>query len=65
MKIQTLTDTQKALLKNAEKIAVFAHQNPDGDAYGSSLGLQKILHNMGKQVELFLPDVSDVYSFLP
>ncbi len=65
MQIQKFTDKQKALIENAQNVALFAHQNPDGDAYGSSLGLQKILQNMGKQADVFLPDVSDVYSFLP
>ncbi len=60
-----LTNQQQTLIKNAQRIAIFAHQNPDGDAYGSTLGLQKILKNMGKHVEVFLPDVSDVYNFLP
>lgn len=50
---------------NAEHIAIFAHQNPDGDAYGSSLAMKRLLENMGKKVSVFLPDTSDVYHFLP
>ncbi len=63
--IPWLTNKQLNLIEQAQSIALFAHQNPDGDAYWSSLALQKILENMGKSAQVFLPDVSDVYAFLP
>ena len=43
-------------LKAAEKIAIFNHENPDGDALGSAYGLKLILVAMGKQAEVFLRD---------
>lgn len=35
-------------LKSAEKIAIFAHENPDGDALGSMSAAKAILEHMGK-----------------
>lgn len=40
------------LVGAAEKVAVFTHENPDGDAIGSSAGLAAFLRKCGKQVEL-------------
>ncbi len=41
-------------IKSAEKIAIFNHENPDGDALGSAFGLKLILLAMGKEAEVFL-----------
>ncbi len=41
-------------LKSAEKIAIFNHENPDGDALGSAYALKLILQSMGKSAEVFL-----------
>ena len=38
----------------AEKIAIFNHEHPDGDAFGSAYGLKLMLCGMGKQAEVFL-----------
>lgn len=65
MKKQRIGEAQLNMIKNAQNIAIFAHKNPDWDAYGSSLAMRKILENMWKNAKVFLPDVSDVYSFLP
>lgn len=43
-------------IKNAEKIAVFNHLNPDGDAMGSAYGLKLVLEAAGKRAEVFLRD---------
>lgn len=37
-------------------ILCVSHVNPDGDAYGSLLGMGWILHHLGKQVELAMHD---------
>ena len=57
----------KAILKTVKRISIFSHVRPDGDAIGSSLGLQRILHtNTGLPVYLYCPDVSPAkYDFLP
>lgn len=58
-------------LKTAERILITAHQDPDGDALGSCLGLQRVLAKLGKQVTVaiagqidrnlkFLPEVDKV-----
>ena len=46
-------------IKDARKIAIFNHINPDGDALGSAFGLKLILEKMGKQAEVFLRDGDD------
>ncbi len=57
----------KAILKTVKRISIFSHVRPDGDAIGSSLGLQRILHtNTGLPVYLYCPDVIPAkYDFLP
>ena len=45
---------------------VTTHENPDGDAVGSSLGLAQFLRNAGKEVIVHFKDpVPDLYRFLP
>jgi phosphoesterase RecJ-like protein len=45
---------------------ITAHENPDGDAVGSSLALANYLLNSGKHVSVFFPDsIPDNYRFLP
>ena len=41
-------------IKKAEKIAIFTHVNPDGDALGSAFGLKLCLLAMGKTAEVFI-----------
>jgi len=41
-------------IRNAKKIGIFNHENPDGDALGSAFGLKLILLAMGKEAEVFL-----------
>ncbi|WP_457561319.1 DHH family phosphoesterase [Caminibacter sp.] len=40
-------------IKEAQKIVLISHINPDGDALGSSLSMYPILKNMGKKVTVF------------
>jgi phosphoesterase RecJ-like protein len=48
----------KSLLENpAKRIAIITHVNPDGDAMGSSLGLYKILKNIGHEATVITPNV--------
>lgn len=60
----TLDDILKEIEK-AETILVLAHENPDGDAIGSSLGLCLALQNMGKKAEVLMADYPANFSFLP
>lgn len=45
---------------------ITTHENPDGDAIGSSLALANFLRKQGKDVTIHLCDaVPDIYAFLP
>lgn len=48
-------DTATQLITNAKKIIVIQAENPDGDSLGSSLALEEILGELGKQVILYCP----------
>src|SRR5712692_1163977 len=45
----TLVQQALALIHSAQRIALLAHENPDGDCIGSALGLALILRQLGKQ----------------
>ena len=61
----SLQETAEALSK-ANKIALTAHVNPDGDAVGSVLGLMHILKGIGKEAIAFIDDKLPAnFSFLP
>lgn len=54
------------IINNSTIIAIFGHDNPDGDAIGSILWLWKLLENMGKKVSYFTsPTPSKIFSFVP
>ena len=44
-----------ALLQGSEKLLIFTHQRPDGDALGSSFGLKFFLESLGKEAVVFIP----------
>lgn len=53
-------------IRNHRRFLVVAHENPDGDAIGSTLGLATALHEMGKEVVAFNADgVPEILRFLP
>ena len=43
------------LLQESEKVLIFTHQRPDGDALGSSFGLKYFLESLDKEAEVFIP----------
>lgn len=47
-------------INSAQKIAIFNHINPDGDAHGSAFGLKLCLLALGKQADVFLRDGDDL-----
>lgn len=62
MDINLLTDLEadrlKALIDKSEHITIFSHRSPDGDAIGSSLGMQAFLKQYGKEdVKVIVPDM--------
>ena len=54
------------ILKQANSIALFSHENPDADTIGSTIALRRILMSMGKQVvDMYCEsDIPSSYSFL-
>ena len=58
-------DTILEEIKKAEKIVVLTHEGPDGDALGSSLSVGFALENMGKDVDIIIPEYSKSFAFLP
>ena len=62
MNINLMTDLEaqslKALIEEAKHITIFGHRSPDGDAVGSSLGMQAFLKQYGKEdVKVIVPDM--------
>lgn len=62
-----LTDfnTAVSMLKNADKILVLTHRNPDGDTLGSGFALMRALRQLGKKARLLNADpISEKYAHL-
>ncbi|QQG49725.1 MAG: bifunctional oligoribonuclease/PAP phosphatase NrnA [Candidatus Berkelbacteria bacterium] len=54
------------LIKQANKILILTHRDPDGDALGSSLALYLALKKLQKEVDVvFQGTIGEVFSFLP
>ncbi|MEO7904890.1 MAG: DHH family phosphoesterase [Candidatus Saccharimonadales bacterium] len=45
----------KTLIDDAQKIIIIQAENPDGDSLGSSLALEEILGDLGKDVVMYCP----------
>lgn len=52
-------------INKAESIVLLTHENPDGDAVGSSLAMYNALKNQGKKVDVIIPEYSRCFKFLP
>lgn len=58
-------DDVKALLELPKRVVIITHRNPDGDAIGSSLGLQQYLEQRNHQVTVIFPtDYPPLFNFL-
>lgn len=58
--------TVRSWIKEAKKVAVLTHTNPDGDAIGSSLALALALDKMGLDSQVVIPDgLPDFLRWLP
>lgn len=56
----------RALIEESETIVITCHQNPDGDALGSSLAWAELLRTMGKEPQVIVPDqYPDFLQWLP
>lgn len=55
-----------SLIANAETVVLCCHQNPDGDALGSMLGMGEMLRQQGKEPLMVVPDqYPDYLQWLP
>lgn len=62
--MSTLDNILKQINK-AGSIVILTHQNPDGDAIGTSTALYNALINLNKNVELIIPEYSRVFNEVP
>lgn len=53
---EPISETLKQILSSRGKVVIASHQNPDGDAIGSALGLALSLKQAGVPVTVVLPD---------
>lgn len=60
----TLDEILKEIAQ-AKSIIILVHENPDGDAIGSGLAMYQALQNMGKDVEIVVPEWSRIFANLP
>ena len=58
-------DTIKEEIQNAKDIIILTHEMPDGDAVGSSLAMYNGLKQLGKTVDLVIPEYPKSFEFLP
>ena len=52
-------------IKKAQTIAVLTHESPDGDAVSSSLSVMHAISQLGKEVDVIIPEYSRDFNFLP
>ena len=61
----TLDEILKEIEK-AETFVVLAHENPDGDAVGSALGVCTFLKELGKtDIDVLFKEYPETFNFLP
>ena len=58
-------DNIKEEIQKAEDVVILTHENPDGDAIGSALAMYLTLKKLNKKVDVIIPELPKVYSFLP
>ena len=59
--LDTCQKVNEWLNKDVKRIVIIPHINPDGDAIGSSLGLNDILNNAGFESHVIVPNDFPVY----
>lgn len=52
-------------INKAKNIVILTHENPDGDAIGSSLAMYNALKQIGKDVDAIIPEYPKTFDFLP
>ena len=59
---EIFTSLRELLATRKRKVLLVTHENPDGDAIGSAVGLGEVLQNFGHEVKIIVPN--DYPSFL-
>jgi len=62
--MSVLENIKKEIMAS-NSIVILTHENPDGDAVGSSLGLMHALKKIGKKVDVIIPSLNKMYEILP
>lgn len=63
---ESLLNQILARLRQAKRVLIFSHVKPDGDAFGSALGLMWLLRGQGKVADVsFEESVGVAFQFLP
>lgn len=52
-------------IKKAQTIVVLTHESPDGDAVSSSLAVMHAIAQLGKEVDVIIPEYPKDFKFLP
>ena len=58
-------DNIKEEIEKAKDIVILTHESPDGDAVGSALAMYLTLKKLDKDVDVIIPEYSNVFNFLP
>ncbi len=53
---EVLTKLKQLLSNKEERIVLVTHENPDGDAIGSAIGLAEVLQNCGHNISIISPN---------
>lgn len=52
-------------IKKAESIVILTHETPDGDAIGSSFAMKVAIKKLGKNADVIIREVPEIFNFLP
>ena len=58
-------DNIKEEIEKAKTVVILTHESPDGDAIGSSLAMYQALKQLGKDVDVVIPEHPRTFDFLP
>ncbi|MBF0986274.1 MAG: bifunctional oligoribonuclease/PAP phosphatase NrnA [Clostridiales bacterium] len=61
----TTIDQILKCIKKSKNIVIVTHENPDGDAVGSSLAMYHALKGLKKNVDIIIPEYSKCFNELP
>lgn len=61
----TTIDQILKCIKKSKNIVIVTHENPDGDAVGSSLAMYHVLKGLKKNVDIIIPEYAKCFNELP